>query len=120
MIRRRVFYSFHYAADSWRAAMVRNIGVVEGNRPATDNNWEEVTRGGARAIKKWIAEQMKSRSCTLVLVGSHTADRRWIKYEIAKSWDDGKGVAGIRIHGLLDQKGDESRRGTESVYSSPH
>ena len=48
MIRRRVFYSFHYAADSWRAAMVRNIGVVEGNRPATDNNWEEVTRGGAR------------------------------------------------------------------------
>ena len=79
MIRRRVFYSFHYAADSWRAAMVRNIGVVEGNRPATDNNWEEVTRGGARAIKKWIAEQMKSRSCTLVLVGSHTADRRWDK-----------------------------------------
>ena len=23
---RRVFYSFHYDADNWRAAMVRNIG----------------------------------------------------------------------------------------------
>ena len=36
---RRVFYSFHYSPDNWRAAMVRNIGSIEGNRPATDNGW---------------------------------------------------------------------------------
>ena len=34
---RRVFYSFHYNPDNWRAAMVREIGSIEGNRPATDN-----------------------------------------------------------------------------------
>ena len=28
---RRVFYSFHYQPDNWRAAMVRNIGSIEGN-----------------------------------------------------------------------------------------
>ena len=39
----RVFYSFHYKPDNWRAAMVRNIGSIEGNRPATDNGWEAVT-----------------------------------------------------------------------------
>ena len=33
--KRRVFYSFYYKEDSWRASQVRNIGVVEGNRPAT-------------------------------------------------------------------------------------
>lgn len=27
---RKVFYSFHFAPDSWRASQVRNIGIVEG------------------------------------------------------------------------------------------
>ena len=111
MIRRRVFYSFHYAQDSWRAATVRNIGVVEGNRPATDNKWEEVKRGGDSAIRKWIAEQMKHRSCTVVLVGSDTAGRRWIDHEIKKTWEGGMGLAGIRIHGLRNQDGRISRKG---------
>lgn len=111
MIKRRVFYSFHYAADSWRAATVRNIGVLEGNRPATDNKWEEIKRGGDPAIRLWIAEQMKYRSCTLVLVGASTAGRRWIEYEIEKSWNDGMGLAGIYIHRLFDQNGYASTKG---------
>ena len=49
---RRAFYSFHYKPDNWRAAQVRNIGSVEGNKPATDNDWEQITSGGAAAIKK--------------------------------------------------------------------
>ena len=111
MIKRRVFYSFHYAADSWRAATVRNIGLVEGNRPASDNKWEEVKQGGDAAIRKWIGEQMKYRSCTLVLVGAQTAHRRWIDYEIKRSWEQGMGLAGIHIHGLRDQDGNESWMG---------
>ena len=111
MIKRRIFYSFHYAADSWRAATVRNIGVVEGNRPATDNRWEEVKKGGDAAIQRWIDGQMRRRSCTLVLVGASTAGRRWIDYEIEKSWNNGMGLAGIHIHGLLDRDGYESEEG---------
>lgn len=34
---RKVFYRFHYQRDGWRASKVRNIGVVEGSRPASDN-----------------------------------------------------------------------------------
>ncbi|MDE0034001.1 MAG: TIR domain-containing protein [Deltaproteobacteria bacterium] len=108
---RRVFYSFHYAPDNWRASQVRNIGVIEGNRPATDNDWESVTRGGDRAIEKWIADQMYGRSCTVVLVGANTAGRKWINYEIIKSWNDEKGVVGIRIHGLRNREGKISKRG---------
>lgn len=99
---RRAFYSFHYKPDNWRAATVRNIGVIEGNRPASDNDWEAVTKGGEDAIKKWIADQMHGRSCTVVLVGQGAANRKWINYEIVKSWDEGMGVVGIRIHGLKD------------------
>lgn len=99
---RKVFYSFHYQADGWHASMVRNIGAVEGNPAATENAWEEVKRGGDAAIQRWINAQLEGRSCTVVLVGAETASRRWVRYEIEKSWRDIKGVFGIRIHRLLN------------------
>lgn len=110
-MKRRVFYSFHYEPDNWRAAQVRNIGVVEGNPPATDNAWEEITKGGESAIKNWIDDQMHGRSCVVVLVGTNTAGRKWIDYEIRKAWSDGKGVVGVRVHGLKDHDEQVSRPG---------
>lgn len=108
---RRAFYSFHYMPDNWRAATVRNIGVIEGNRPASDNDWETIKQGGDAAIKRWIANQMDGRSCTVVLVGTNTANRKWINHEIIKSWDDGMGVVGIHIHGLKNSEGKTSSKG---------
>lgn len=101
--KRQVFYSFHYKPDCWRASQVRNIGAIEGNKPAPDNDWETITRSGDDAIKKWIKDQMKYRSCTVVLVGENTANRKWINYEIIESWNAGMGVVGINIHGLKNQ-----------------
>ncbi|GAJ02375.1 unnamed protein product, partial [marine sediment metagenome] len=86
--------------------------AIEGNKPAPDNKWEEITSAGDSAIKKWIKDQMEYRSCTVVLVGNKTADRKWINYEIVESWKAGMGVVGIRIHGLknkdkyISEKGD--------------
>lgn len=108
---RRIFFSFHFKADSWRAGQVRNTGVLEGNAPVTDNDWEDVKKGGAKAIENWINQQMRGRSCTVVLVGDSTAGRRWIKYEIIKTWNDGKGLVGIRIHNLKDRAGEQSKKG---------
>lgn len=45
---RKCFYSFHYEPDNWRASQIREMGSLEGNRPATDNDWEEVKKGGRR------------------------------------------------------------------------
>lgn len=97
---RRCFYSFHYERDAARAAQVRNVGVIEGNRPASDNDWHAIASGGEAAIRRWIASQLDGRSCTVVLVGTHTANRPWINHEIVESWNRGMGVVGIRIHGL--------------------
>lgn len=108
---RQVFYSFHYDNDNWRASQVRNIGVIEGNRPAPDNDWETVKRGGDAAIKKWINDQMHYRSCTIVLVGSGTAGRKWINYEIEQTWNNKMGLVGICIHNLKNILGQQSNQG---------
>jgi len=107
---RRAFYSFHYKPDNWRASQVRNMGVIEGNRPVSDNKWEEITSGGDKAIREWIDEQMQGKSCAIVLIGANTAGRKWIKYEIKKAWDDAKGVLGIYIHNLKNKDGEQSSK----------
>jgi hypothetical protein len=108
---RRAFYSFHYKPDNWRASQVRNMGVVEGNRPASDNDWETIKKGGDSAIQKWINDQMSGKSVEIVLIGANTAGRKWIKYEIKKGWNDGKGVLGVYVHNLKDSDGNQSSKG---------
>ena len=117
---RKAFYSFHYKPDASRAGQVRNIGVVEGNTPVSDNDWETVTKKGATAIKQWIAGQMHGRSCTVVLVGSNTAGRKWINHEIIKSWGDGMGVVGIHIHGLKNLDGKVATKGSNPFANLTH
>ena len=73
---RKVFYSFHYVPDNWRAAQIRQAGVLEGNQPVSDNDWEEVTDGGNAAIQKWIDSQFIGKSCAVVLIGSNTAGEK--------------------------------------------
>ena len=59
----KVFFSFHYKPDNWRASQIRNIGMIEGNSPVADNKWEEIKRGGEQAIKRWIDTQLKGEPC---------------------------------------------------------
>ena len=108
---RKAFYSFHYKSDNWRASQVRNMGLVAGNKPATDNDWETVKKGGDTAIKRWINDQLSGKSVAVVLIGEKTASRKWIKYEIKKAWEDGKGVLGIYVHNLKDSDGNQSNKG---------
>ena len=79
------------------------MGIVEGNRPVSDNDWEAVTRRGDAAIKRWIGSQMYGRTCAAILIGTQTSGRKWITYEIQKAWNDGKGLVGIHIHNLLNR-----------------
>ena len=108
---RKIFYSYHYKPDKWRALQVRYMGILDGNQPVVDNEWEKITRGGDDCIKKWISAQLDGRSCVVVLIGSNTAGRKWINYEIMQGWNAGKGVLGIHIHNLLDNNQAQSPRG---------
>lgn len=107
---RRVFYSFDYEADSRRASMVRNMGVIEGKPLTDDNDWEDIgdcIRNSEKRydrIKKWIDRQMQNRTCAIVLIGEKTYESDWVKYEICEAWESGMGVVGIHIYGLRDPK----------------
>lgn len=111
MAKRQVFYSFSYADDVFRVQQIRNIGVLEGNPPVSPNQWEQIKQSGKEAVKRWIDENMKYKSCIVVLIGSHTASRPWVQYEIKKAWDEKKPVVGIYIHNLNCPRNGKSRKG---------
>jgi len=116
MVKRKIFFSFHYGSDSWRVSQIRNIGVVDGTQTFTDNRWEEVKRKTDSEIKQWIDSQMSQCSCTIVLVGENTAGRKWINYEIKQSILSQKGLFGIYIHGLKDSMQNKCSKG-ENPFS---
>jgi|ERR1700678_3842866 MTH538 TIR-like domain (DUF1863) len=103
---RKIFFSFHYERDAWRAGQVRNSNVV-----ASDDEygfidaaeWESIRKNGDEAVERWIDDQLKNTSVTAVLIGAETASREWVQKEIVKSWNRGNGLVGIRIHGIKDQ-----------------
>jgi hypothetical protein len=115
---RKVFFSFHYGRDAWRVGKVRNSGVI-GNfekSPFYDKaQWETIKLQGDIAIQRWIDNQLSGTSVTVVLIGAQTASRRWVKYEIKKSIQLGKGLLGINISGINDHNGDTDTMGANPL-----
>lgn len=97
--KRQVFYSFHFDNDVMRVQLIRNMGVIEGDEPVSPNEWESLKRkdGG---VERWIDQNMKYKSCVIVLIGSETAKRPWVQYEIRKAWQEKRALLGIYIHNL--------------------
>ncbi len=108
-----VFYSFHYSKDYWRVQQIMNMGLVEGQPLLNSQDWESIKRGGDIAIQNWIDKQMKYKSALVVLVGSQTATRRWVKYEIRKAWNEKRPIVGIRINELEDSSGYTDAQGAD-------
>lgn len=128
-MKRQVFFSFHYQADAWVINEIRNMGVIEGDQKISPNDWEEVKRKGDSTVRNWIDSQLAKRSCTVVLIGKETANRKWVKYEIEKSLELKKGIFGIYIHNLKDQNEKQTSKGANPLlkfgnaiktYDPPH
>lgn len=105
---RKVFFSFHYQRDIWRASNIRNSGVVEGQAAAGFSDasiWEEAKKKGDATIKKMIDDALIGTSVTAVLIGAQTANRKYVNYEIEKSIERGNGILGIYIYNIKDQNG---------------
>jgi len=103
---RRVFFSFHYENDVWRANVIRNSHIVDGTAAAGFQDaslWEEAKKKGDAAIKKLIDEGLKGTTVTAVLIGSQTASRKYVGYEIDQSIARGNGLLGIYVHNIQDQ-----------------
>lgn len=108
---RQIFFSFEYNKDNWRASQVRNMNKVSNDSTFSDNDWEKVKKESKSSIEYWIKEQMKMRSCVVVLIGSTTYTRDWVLYEIEEAYKQGKGLVGIYINKLEDRDGKQSLKG---------
>lgn len=111
---RQTFFSFRYENDNWRAGIVRNSYVTQDRKAAgffDSAEWEEVKKKKDSEIEKWIDEQLKGTSVTVVLIGSDTYGKKWINYEIKASHNKGNGMLGIYIHNLKNSKGETATKG---------
>lgn len=106
---RKVFFSFHYDRDVRRVVQIRNSWVVRPGdeaQPFYDKAEFEKAKARAGGIEKWIEQQLSGTSVTVVLFGAETYDRDWVKHEIKRSYELGKGMLAIDIFGVKDpQKG---------------
>lgn len=121
---RRVFFSFHYERDIWRASIVRNSWVTKENQEAAGfwdaSLWEEAKRKGEDAIKRMINNGLENTSVTAVLIGKETSSRDWVIYEIVQSFNRGNALLGILIDGIEDSFGQRDTRGPnplDNVYT---
>jgi MTH538 TIR-like domain (DUF1863) len=108
---RRVFFSFHYSNDVWRANQVRNSNVVLGTETAgffDHSEYEAAKKLGSEGIARMIRNNLSSTSVTVVLIGTETASRPWVRYEIEQSIAHRNGLLGIYIHHLKNQDGNSS------------
>lgn len=114
---RRVFFSFHYERDIWRASQVRNSWVTKPDREAAGfwdaASWEEVKKRGDEAIKRWIRDQLQGTSVTVVLIGTETPDRKYVQYEIEQSRESDNGLIGVYIHNMKDKNGRTEPKGAD-------
>lgn len=111
---RRVFFSFHYKNDVWRANQVRNSWVTQGKEAAgfiDSVDFEKLEKEGEDAVKRWINNQLNGTSVTVVLIGSETSSRKYVRYELQKSYEKGNGIIGVFIHKLKDKDGKTSTKG---------
>ena len=104
---RRVFFSFHYEdVKTFRANVVRNHSLLKevGTAGFFDASiWEDAELHGDDSVKRLINSNLINTSVTCVLIGSETWQRRWVRYEILKSYDRGNKLFGIHINSIRDK-----------------
>ena len=113
---RRVFFSFNHDDDIWRANQVRNSNVVAGAHVAgffDHSEYGEANKMGKDAIQRMILGHLEDTTVTVVLIGTETANRPWVKYEIEQSIARKNGLLGIYIHHLKDSNQRPSSRGAK-------
>lgn len=105
---KRVYFGFDYDdVKSFRANVVRNHDLlkrdVEGVGFYDASIWEDAELHGADAVKRLINTNLENTSATCILIGTRTWQRRWVRYEIMKSYDRGNLLLGIHINGITDK-----------------
>jgi hypothetical protein len=103
----RVYFGFDYKdVKSFRANVVRNHDITKETGEAGffhASIWEDAELHGSIAVKNLIDRSLENTTVTCILIGSTTWRRRWVRYEILKSYDTGNRLLGVHINGVKDK-----------------
>jgi len=119
-IKRKVFFSFHFD-DVMRVNNVRQAWKIDHPdnqlmRSFYDSSlWENKKLEGDNAVKELIRKNVQYTSAVCVLIGTETWSRQWVKYEIARSVIDGRGLLGVHINSINHHQ----RRQPDSLGFNP-
>jgi len=106
---KRVFFSFHYQdVIDFRANVVRHHKITKDDNAGyfDVSIWETAKKTSTLALKRLINKELENTSVTVILIGSETFERPWVRYEIFRSIFVGNKVIGIHINKIngRDQK----------------
>lgn len=105
---RRVYFAFDYQdVLDFRANVVRNSSKFRGREIFFKDAsiWEAAKLKNKGPLKELLNKGILRSSVTCVLIGSKTYTRPWVRYEIVKSFAEGKGLLGIHINWIKDKYG---------------
>lgn len=97
---RHTFFSFHYHNDVMRAQIVKNAWVTQDRCESgffDKSAFEKAKIENPNKLKQFLNEKLNGTSVTCVCVGAQTFARPWVRYEIIRSIQQGKGLLGIRL-----------------------
>lgn len=105
---KQVFFSFHYDdVKTFRANVVRNHGFTKANGQEAGffdaSIWEDAKTHGIDSVKRLINSNLEGTSVTCALIGTGTWNRRWVRYEILKSYERGNALFGVHINSVSDK-----------------
>ena len=107
--KRNVFYSFHYddiiRVNNVRHAEQFRAKILEVPQSHYDRSlWETSKRTNPESLKGLIRDGVKSTSVVCVLIGTQTWARPWVRYEIARSVIDEKGLLAVDLNSINHHK----------------
>lgn len=102
---KRVFFSFYYQdVIDFRANVVRQHWLTKPDREAAGffdaSIWGNAELSGDVGIKRVINSGLDGTSVTCVLIGSETYGRRWVRYEVMKSFRKGNALLSVHINSI--------------------
>src|SRR5437899_7053372 len=106
---KRVYFAFHYQdVIDFRSNVVRKHNFTEGVESAgyyDHSVWEEAKNTSPLALKRLIDAELENTTVTVILIGSDTWARRWVRYEIFQSIKRSNQVLGIHINSIKGKDG---------------
>ena len=100
MPKRRIFISFDHDDTEQVNGFLGLRNIIDNFEFYNHKLDHRINSPNAEYVMRVIREEFISpASVTVVLIGNRTADSGWVRWEIAESNRQGKGILGIRLKG---------------------